>query len=299
LKLKLAEKNEGKTMRVLSKGKVAFLGILGLMSSVMFGAAAWAQEASDEVFGKPYPDQIALQKGVTSIARDIKAFDDALLIISFLIAMMVLALLAYASFRFSAKRNPVPATFSHNTLIEVIWTVLPIVILVGITIPSIRLLRAQDLIPVGDLTIKATGNQWNWTYSYPDHGDLEFDAFMVAEEDLVAGQPRLLATDEPVVVPVNKTVRVIVTASDVIHAWAIPAFGIKIDAVPGRINETWFKAEREGTYYGQCSELCGVDHAFMPIEVKVVSEAEFAAWTAKMAGLETDEKTQLAAVETK
>jgi cytochrome c oxidase subunit II len=286
-------------MRVLSKGKVAFLGILGLMSSVMFGAAAWAQEASDEVFGKPYPDQIALQKGVTSIARDIKAFDDALLIISFLIAMMVLALLAYASFRFSAKRNPVPATFSHNTLIEVIWTVLPIVILVGITIPSIRLLRAQDLIPVGDLTIKATGNQWNWTYSYPDHGDLEFDAFMVAEEDLVAGQPRLLATDEPVVVPVNKTVRVIVTASDVIHAWAIPAFGIKIDAVPGRINETWFKAEREGTYYGQCSELCGVDHAFMPIEVKVVSEAEFAAWTAKMAGLETDEKTQLAAVETK
>jgi cytochrome c oxidase subunit II len=299
LKLKLAEKNEGKTMRVLSKGKVAFLGILGLMSSVMFGAAAWAQEASDEVFGKPYPDQIALQKGVTSIARDIKAFDDALLIISFLIAMMVLALLAYASYRFSAKRNPVPATFSHNTLIEVIWTVLPIVILVGITIPSIRLLRAQDLIPVGDLTIKATGNQWNWTYSYPDHGDLEFDAFMVAEEDLVAGQPRLLATDEPVVVPVNKTVRVIVTASDVIHAWAIPAFGIKIDAVPGRINETWFKAEREGTYYGQCSELCGVDHAFMPIEVKVVSEAEFAAWTAKMAGLETDEKTQLAAVETK
>lgn len=161
------------------------------------------------------------------------------------------------------------------------------------------MLLAQDDIPAGDLIIKAIGNQWSWSYEYPDHGDLAFDSYMVADEDLLPGQPRLLATDEPVVVPVGKTVRVIVTASDVIHAWAIPAFGIKIDAVPGRINETWFNAEREGTFYGQCSELCGVDHAFMPIEVKVVSEAEFNTWARRMVGLETEDDTRLAAVEAK
>lgn len=284
-------------MRVLSGGKATLIWTIGLMTSLLVSGAALAQAAGDEVYGQPYEKQIALQKGVTEIAQRIKAFDDALMILSFVVSLFVMALLVYACVRFSAKRNPVPSKTSHNTLIEIVWTLAPALILVAMAFPSVRLLIDQDTIPEGDLTIKATGNQWSWSYEYPDHGDLSFDAFMVAEEDLQPGQPRLLATDEPVVVPVNKTVRVIVTAADVIHSWAIPAFGIKMDAVPGRINETWFRAEREGTYYGQCSELCGVDHAFMPIEVKVVSEAEFNAWTLRMAGLETENETQLAAVE--
>jgi cytochrome c oxidase subunit II len=179
--------------------------------------------------------------------------------------------------KFNARSNPVPSRTTHNTMIEVIWTVVPVLILVTIAVPSFRLLFLQLNTPPADVTVKATGKQWFWSYSYPD-SKFEFDSLMVQEKDLKQGQPRLLAVDNEMVVPVNKVVRVLTTGSDVIHAFAVPSFGIKIDAIPGRVNETWFKAEREGIYYGQCSELCGKDHAYMPIAVHVVSQKDYAAW---------------------
>jgi cytochrome c oxidase subunit II len=180
--------------------------------------------------------------------------------------------------RFNARANPIPSRTTHNTLIEIAWTIIPIVILMVIAVPSFKLLFFQLNIPAADLTVKATGKQWYWSYNYPDNGQIEFDSLMLKEGERKEGQPRLLAVDNEMVVPVNKTVRVITTGADVIHSFAVPSFGIKIDAVPGRINETWFKATREGVYYGQCSELCGKDHAYMPIAVHVVSEQAFAAW---------------------
>jgi cytochrome c oxidase subunit II len=179
--------------------------------------------------------------------------------------------------RFNARSNPVPSRTTHNTLIEVVWTIVPVLILVSIAVPSFRLLFLQLDIPPADLTVKATGKQWFWSYSYPD-AKVEFDSVMLQDKDRKAEQPRLLSVDNELVVPVNKVVRVLTTGADVIHSFAVPSFGIKIDAVPGRINETWFKAEREGMYYGQCSELCGRDHAFMPIAVRVVSEKDYTAW---------------------
>jgi cytochrome c oxidase subunit 2 len=181
--------------------------------------------------------------------------------------------------RYNRRTNPVPSKITHNTLLEVVWTVVPVAILVAIAIPSFRLLYFEDTIPKADLTIKAIGKQWYWTYEYPDQGNFTFDALMLADDKAkAAGEPRLLAADNHVVVPVNKVVRVLTTGADVIHSWTVPAFGVKIDAVPGRINETWFKANREGIFYGQCSELCGARHAFMPIAVEVVSEARFNQW---------------------
>jgi cytochrome c oxidase subunit 2 len=187
-------------------------------------------------------------------------------------------LLVIVIVRFNARANPVPSRTTHNTLIEIAWTIIPIVILMVIAVPSFKLLFFQLNIPAADLTVKATGKQWYWSYNYPDNGQIEFDSLMLKEGERKEGQPRLLAVDNEMVVPVNKTVRVITTGADVIHSFAVPSFGIKIDAVPGRINETWFKATREGVYYGQCSELCGKDHAYMPIAVHVVSEQAFAAW---------------------
>jgi cytochrome c oxidase subunit 2 len=189
------------------------------------------------------------------------------------ITLFVLALLVYVVVKFNAKANPVPSKTTHNTLIEVAWTLIPVLILVGIAVPSFRLLFLQLDLPKADLTVKATGKQWYWSYSYPDNGKFEFDSLMVADK-----QPRLLGVDNEMVVPVNKVIRVQTTGADVIHAFAVPAFGIKIDSIPGRLNETWFKATKTGTYYGQCSELCGKDHAFMPIAVRVVSDQEFAEW---------------------
>ena len=184
--------------------------------------------------------------------------------------------------RYNAKANPTPHGTTHNTLLEVVWTVIPVIILVVIAIPSFRLLYFQDVIPPADMTIKAIGKQWYWTYEYPDHGNFTFDALMLSDAwRPQPGKPRLLGTDNHVVVPVNKTVRIITTGADVIHSWTIPAFGVKIDAVPGRINQTWFKANREGMFYGQCSELCGARHAFMPIEVDVVSQERFDQWVAE------------------
>ena len=193
----------------------------------------------------------------------------------------MLALLAYVVWRFSESRNPTPSRTTHNTLLEVLWTALPVVILVVIAIPSVRLLYYSDVAPEADMTVKAIGHQWYWTYEYPDHGNFSFDSTMVDSAELKPGAPRLLEVDNRIVVPVGRTVRVQVTADDVIHAWAIPAFGVKVDAVPGRLNEVWFKAERTGVFYGQCSELCGVNHGFMPIRVDVVDESAFDAWVAE------------------
>jgi cytochrome c oxidase subunit II len=230
--------------------------------------------------GQPSPWQVGFQQSATPIMEQITWFHDFLLVIITLITVFVLALLLIVIFKFNARANPIPSKTTHNALIEVAWTVVPVIILVAIAIPSFRLLFAQLTIPPAEITIKATGKQWFWTYDYPDNG-FGFDSLMVQDKDLKPGQPRLLAVDNEVVVPVNKVVRVQVIGADVIHAFAVPSFGIKIDAVPGRLNETWFRATREGVYYGQCSELCGKDHAYMPITVRVVNDAEYAAWLEK------------------
>jgi len=213
--------------------------------------------------------------------RELTDFHDILLVVITAITAFVVALLGYAMVRFSAARNPTPSKTTHNTVLEVVWTVVPIMILVFIAIPSFKLLYFTDRIENADMTIKAIGHQWYWSYEYPDHGGFTFDSLMIGDDELQEGQPRLLATDNNIVVPVNTTVRVLVTADDVIHAWAVPALGVKIDAVPGRLNETWIEVEREGIYYGQCSELCGTNHGFMPIAVEAVSREDFDAWVEK------------------
>ena len=228
--------------------------------------------------GQPSPWQLGFQTAVTPVMENIDWFHNLLLYIITVITIFVLVLLVIVMIRFNARSNPTPSKTTHNTLIEVAWTVVPVLILVAIAIPSFKLLFFQLDLPKADVTIKATGKQWFWTYTYPDHGGFEFDSLMLQDKDRKADQPRLLAVDNEIVVPVNKVVRVQTIGADVIHAFAVPSFGIKIDAIPGRLNETWFKAEREGVYYGQCSELCGKDHAFMPIAVRVVNDRDFGAW---------------------
>ena len=228
--------------------------------------------------GQPSPWQFGLQQSATPVMDNIIWFHDFLLYIITAIAAFVLVLLLIVMVRFNARSHPTPSRTTHNTLLEVAWTTIPIMILLVIAVPSFKLLFFQLIPPPAELTVKATGKQWYWSYSYPDNGGFEFDSAMVKEESLKQDQPRLLAADTEMVVPVNKNVHVLTTGADVIHSFAVPSFGIKIDAIPGRINETWFKATREGIYYGQCSELCGRDHAFMPINVRVVSEQAFAAW---------------------
>lgn len=227
--------------------------------------------------GQPQPWQLGLQPAATPVMEDIIWFHDFLLWIITAIVLFVLALLVIVMIKFNAKSNPVPSRTTHNTLIEVVWTVVPVLILVAIAVPSFRLLFYELKVPPADITVKATGKQWFWSYSYPD-SKIEFDSLMAQKKDLKDGQPRLLTVDNAMVVPVNKVVHVLTTGADVIHSFSVPAFGIKIDSIPGRVNETWFKAEREGTYYGQCSQLCGRDHAFMPIEVRVLSEKDYAVW---------------------
>jgi cytochrome c oxidase subunit II len=246
--------------------------LMGLAGSVLGTGSVWAAQ----------PDRwgYALQEAVTPVMAEIVWFHNLLFWLITIITLFVLALLVIVMVKFNAKANPVPSKTTHNTLIEIAWTIIPVIILVAIAIPSFGLLFRQLDIPKADLTIKATGKQWYWTYTYPDNGPFEFDSNMVATDKLTAGQPRLLAVDNEVVVPVNKVVRVQTTADRVIHAFAVPAFGIKIDAIPGRLNETWFKATKEGVYYGQCSELCGRNHAYMPIAVRVVSEQAFNTWLA-------------------
>ena len=222
--------------------------------------------------------QMGFNESVTTVMSDIVHLHDRILLpIIVAISVFVLFLLLYSIFKFRASKNPIPSKTSHNTFIEIMWTVIPCLILIVIAVPSFRLLYKQDIIPKADVTIKATGYQWYWGYEYPDQ-NIAFDANMIDTKNLKSNQLRLLETDNHVVVPVNKVVKVLITANDVLHAWAVPSFGVKRDAVPGRINETWFKAEKEGVYYGQCSELCGSRHAFMPITVRVVSDKQYNEW---------------------
>ncbi|MBX9824524.1 MAG: cytochrome c oxidase subunit II [Xanthobacteraceae bacterium] len=242
-----------------------------VVAGLAVGDVAWAG------MGQPSPWQIGFQGSVTPVGDYIHWFHDWLLAIITLITLFVLALLIIVVVKFNARANPAPSRTTHNTLLEVAWTLVPVIILVVIAVPSFKLLFLQTTIPPADLTIKATGKQWYWSYAYPD-SNFEFDSLMLKDNERKADQPRLLAVDNEIVVPVNKNVRVQVIGADVIHAFAVPSFGIIIDAVPGRLNETWFRATREGVYYGQCRELCGKDHAFMPIAVRVVSERDFATW---------------------
>lgn len=247
------------------------------LGAVLSLAGVCGTAAADE----PHPWQMGLQEAASPVKHAMDSFHSLLTIIITLIVIFVAALLAYCVIRFNAKRNPVPSKTAHHTLLEVAWTVLPVIILIVVAVPSFKLLYLAERVPQADMTIKVTGRQWYWDYEYPDQGNIAFSSYIIQEADLKPGQRRLLEVDNRVVVPVNATVRLLVTAGDVIHSWAIPAFGVKKDGMPGRINETWFKAEREGVYYGQCSEICGTNHGYMPIAVEVVSKEKFDAWVAK------------------
>jgi len=244
--------------------------ILLIISSFFISVVVLADQPKDW--------QLGFQNPASGGMRDIVNFHDNLLLpIIIAITVFVLFLMLYACVRFRASANPNPSKRTHNVTVEILWTLIPCLILIVMAVPSFKILYKQDTIPKADLTIKAIGYQWYWGYEYPDE-NIIFDSYMIEEKDLRADQPRLLAVDNEVIVPVNKVVKVLITANDVLHAWALPSFGVKRDAVPGRINETWFKAEKEGTYYGQCSELCGIKHAFMPITVRVVSEEDYQEW---------------------
>ena len=249
---------------------------------------------------QPTPWQMGFQPAASPVMEWVDGFHDFLLVVITLISVFVLALMIYVFIKFNAKANPTPSRTTHNTTIEVLWTVIPIIILVVIAVPSFKLMYYADRAVDADMTLKVAGNQFFWTYEYPDHDELTFDAIMVDEADLKDGDLRLLTTDNAVVLPVDTTIRLLLTANDVIHAWAVPAFGVKMDAVPGRLNETWFRINKEGTYYGQCSELCGSNHGFMPIMVKAVSKDEFAAWVEKakeeFAGNTDPDPTRVASV---
>lgn len=256
--------------------------VLGAAASFVLCGQAYAKD------GMAVPWQIGFQPAASPIMEQIRSFHAYVTTIITLIALFVLGLLVYVMVRFNERSNPEPTRVTHNTGLEVAWTVIPVLILVAIAIPSFRLLFAQYDFPKADLHITATGNQWYWTYEYPDQG-IHFDSILVPEADLKQGQPRLLTVDRELVVPVNKNIIVGLKSNDVIHDWAVPAFGVKLDAVPGRLQSVWFRAEREGMFYGQCSELCGRNHAFMPIAVRVVSESEFDDWLAKNKGTASSE----------
>jgi cytochrome c oxidase subunit II len=232
--------------------------------------------------GAPSPWQMDLQGMVTETGRGVADFHYWLLWIITAISLFVLVLIVAIVIRFNERKNPIPARTTHNTLLEVAWTIVPVLILIGIAIPSFRILREQLVIPPHDIVVKATGNSWYWNYEYPaDQGGFRFDSNMVDEKDLRPGQPRLLTVDNEMVVPIGKVVRLQVTAADVMHNFAVPSLGQRLDAIPGRLNETWFRADQEGVYYGQCSELCGNGHPYMPITVRVVSEQQYQAWLAE------------------
>ncbi|MCC8963108.1 cytochrome c oxidase subunit II [Bradyrhizobium sp. Pear76] len=244
--------------------------LLGLAVASVASVAAGSAFAE---MGQPAPWEHTLQEAATPVMENIIWFHNFLLVLITVITLFVLALLVIVVVKFNARANPVPSKTTHNTLIEVAWTLIPVLILVGIAVPSFRLLFLELDVPKPDLTVKVTGKQWYWSYAYPDNGKFEFDSLLDRDK-----QPRLLGVDNEMVVPVNKVVRIQTTGADVIHSFAVPAFGVKIDSIPGRLNESWFKATKTGVFYGQCSELCGKDHAFMPIAVRVVSDQEFATW---------------------
>ena len=254
-------------MRHLAKLGASVAGLAGALGAA---GAALAQQPTDW--------EVDFQTALSPSMERIVDFNLMVTIIIVIITAFVFGLMAWIVIRYNKKRNPVPSKTTHNTMLEVIWTVVPVIILLVIAVPSFRLLYYTDRVEEADMTLKAIGHQWYWSYEYPDHGDFTFDALMLEDDELEEGQPRLLATDEAVVLPVGVKIRLLTTADDVIHSWAIPAFGVKMDSVPGRVNETWFQINREGTYYGQCSELCGTLHGFMPIMIEAVSQEEFDAW---------------------
>ncbi|MEE8188918.1 MAG: cytochrome c oxidase subunit II [Kiloniellales bacterium] len=245
------------------------VGVLGLAVGVTGLAAA----------SEPLPWQMGFQPAATTTMERINDFHNLMLVVITAIAVFVLLLLLYVMYRFSERRNPTPSKTTHNTLLEVLWTTVPVIILVVIAIPSFRLLYYTDRAEDAEMTLKAIGHQWYWSYEYPDQGNFAFDAVMLTDDELEEGQRRLLETDNAIVLPVGTKIRLLVTADDVIHSFAVPAFGIKLDANPGTVNETWFEIAREGTFYGQCSEICGSGHSYMPIMVKAVSKEEFVRWS--------------------
>ena len=268
-------------MKALSRLAVIALSAGAAMVSIMVSimvtipasiGTAWAG------LGQPSPWEMDLQDSASPVMQDVAGFHFFLLWVIAAISAFVLALLLIVILRFNVRANPAPSRTTHNTPIEILWTIVPVIILAVIAVPSFRLLFVQLEVPTPDLTVKVTGKQWFWSYSYPDNGNFEFDSLMVQDKDLKPGQLRLLTADKEMVVPVNKVVHVLVTGADVIHSFTVPSFGIRMDAIPGRINETWFKATSEGVFYGQCSELCGKDHSFMPIAVRVVNQNDFDTW---------------------
>lgn len=273
-------------MAILHRALTGLAALAGLFA----GGSAFAGT------GQPSPWQMGFQGAASPIMEQITDFHTYVTIIITLIALFVLGLMIYVMVRFNERRNPNPSRTSHNTPLEVAWTVIPIFVLVAIAIPSFRLLFAQYDFPKADVTITATGSQWYWSYEYPDEG-IRFDSIMVPEANLKEGQPRLLTVDREVVVPVNANVVVGLKSNDVIHDWAVPSFGVKLDAVPGRLQQTWFRAEKEGWYYGQCSELCGRNHAFMPIAVRVVSQQEYDDWVAKNKSAAIDAEGKVASAQ--
>jgi cytochrome c oxidase subunit 2 len=266
---------EGAMTKMLVFKRLAAVAVV--IGALMIGALM-AGDPALAAFGQSTPWQLGMQDSATPVMDEIASFHDFLLYVITGISGFVLVLLVIVMVRFNARANPAPSRVTHNTTLEVLWTVIPVVILAVIVVPSFRLLFHQLNMPPADITVKATGKQWYWTYAYPDNGKFEFDSLMLQDKDRKADQPRLLAVDNEMVVPVNKVVRMQIIGAEVIHSFAVPSFGVRLDAIPGRLNETWFKATREGMYYGQCSELCGKDHAFMPVAVRVVSEQAFKEW---------------------
>ncbi len=253
---------------------------MGRLAAFCSALAGWSSVAAAEAVGQAAPWQMNFQEAQSPVMERIHDFHNFLLVVQFGIVALVLGVLAYIIWRYNAKRNPVPSKTTHNTTLEVIWTAVPIVILVVIAIPSLRLLYFADKTHDYEMTLKVIGHQWYWSYEYPDHGNFTFDSLMIPDEDIdvAAGQVRMLSVDNAVVLPINTKVQVLVASADVIHNWAVPALGLKKDATPGRVNETWVEINTEGTYYGMCSELCGVNHGYMPIEIRAVSRDAFDAW---------------------
>lgn len=254
----------GAALRVWAVAALALCGMAAL------GAAAWAAE--------PRAWELGMQPSATPVHERLNAFHNELLVIIFSIATFVLGLLLYVMVRFHHRRNPVPTRTSHNAVIEILWTVIPVLILVVIAIPSFKLMYYMDRVPNADMTIKVTAHQWYWSYAYPDQGGLAFDSNLIPDNELKPGQKRLLEVDNPLVVPVDTNIRVQVTGTDVIHSWFIPSFGVQEYAIIGRLNESWFRVEQEGAYYGECNQICGINHAFMPIKVVALAKPAFEKW---------------------
>jgi cytochrome c oxidase subunit II len=259
---------------MMTRSKIWSLAVAALMAAPALPAAA-----QDQVLGAPHDKGIGLQPPATELAAELDFVHNIVLMpIITVITLFVMALLLIVIFRFNEKRNPVPSKTTHNTLLEVVWTVVPALVLVFIAVFSFPLLYKQLEIPAPELTVRAIGHQWYWSYEYPDNGNFTFDARVIRKEDIQPGQNYLLDTDNEVVLPVGTNIRIQITGADVIHAWTVPSFGVKHDAVPGKVNESWFNINQPGIYYGQCSELCGVEHAYMPIKVRAVSKEDYQTW---------------------